>query len=155
MIENVGYLHSQAETESFELEALEQAAVHHPHRRTVNDAAAACAEHAGRGGQPERRDVKPLTDRLRAGIRIRYAIRPVGHRRRRPAVGEGDALKIRRLPEWSLILSVLQCPRSADRPSPYQAAGTSGTLQDGQNRSEEHTSELQSRPHLVCRLLLE
>src|SRR5436305_6151267 len=25
----------------------------------------------------------------------------------------------------------------------------------GGNRSEEHTSELQSRPHLVCRLLLE
>src|SRR5690554_7291204 len=24
----------------------------------------------------------------------------------------------------------------------------------GQHRSEEHTSELQSRPHLVCRLLL-
>src|SRR3954451_9574607 len=27
--------------------------------------------------------------------------------------------------------------------------------QRGQRRSEEHTSELQSRPHLVCRLLLE
>src|SRR5690554_5523760 len=27
--------------------------------------------------------------------------------------------------------------------------------QNGQRRSEEHTSELQSRPHLVCRLLLE
>src|SRR5690554_1724758 len=26
---------------------------------------------------------------------------------------------------------------------------------EGKNRSEEHTSELQSRPHLVCRLLLE
>src|SRR5690554_7490599 len=26
---------------------------------------------------------------------------------------------------------------------------------DGVKRSEEHTSELQSRPHLVCRLLLE
>src|SRR5690554_7562296 len=26
---------------------------------------------------------------------------------------------------------------------------------DDANRSEEHTSELQSRPHLVCRLLLE
>src|SRR3989442_3366256 len=26
---------------------------------------------------------------------------------------------------------------------------------DGGRRSEEHTSELQSRPHLVCRLLLE
>src|SRR5690554_7097521 len=28
-------------------------------------------------------------------------------------------------------------------------------LDDGPERSEEHTSELQSRPHLVCRLLLE
>src|SRR5690554_7046615 len=27
--------------------------------------------------------------------------------------------------------------------------------QNAQGRSEEHTSELQSRPHLVCRLLLE
>src|SRR5690554_7413457 len=27
--------------------------------------------------------------------------------------------------------------------------------QNGKCRSEEHTSELQSRPHLVCRLLLE
>src|SRR3989442_11606419 len=27
--------------------------------------------------------------------------------------------------------------------------------QVGMDRSEEHTSELQSRPHLVCRLLLE
>src|SRR3989442_9156272 len=26
---------------------------------------------------------------------------------------------------------------------------------NAQHRSEEHTSELQSRPHLVCRLLLE
>src|SRR5436305_5333494 len=34
------------------------------------------------------------------------------------------------------------------------ATGTTGiTMPDG--RSEEHTSELQSRPHLVCRLLLE
>src|SRR6201999_4276409 len=32
-----------------------------------------------------------------------------------------------------------------------QAPRSSGTA----NRSEEHTSELQSRPHLVCRLLLE
>src|SRR3989442_10927517 len=28
-------------------------------------------------------------------------------------------------------------------------------LEDEVERSEEHTSELQSRPHLVCRLLLE
>ena len=30
-----------------------------------------------------------------------------------------------------------------------------GTVQRPFGRSEEHTSELQSRPHLVCRLLLE
>src|SRR3989442_8561042 len=29
------------------------------------------------------------------------------------------------------------------------------TFRERQGRSEEHTSELQSRPHLVCRLLLE
>src|SRR5690554_7379867 len=33
------------------------------------------------------------------------------------------------------------------------AAGTAAAQHAG--RSEEHTSELQSRPHLVCRLLLE
>src|SRR3989442_12390981 len=34
----------------------------------------------------------------------------------------------------------------------YEIAGESGA---SRARSEEHTSELQSRPHLVCRLLLE
>src|SRR3989442_3619128 len=35
-----------------------------------------------------------------------------------------------------------------------QSTGRQG-LNILRNRSEEHTSELQSRPHLVCRLLLE
>src|SRR2546422_6996502 len=39
------------------------------------------------------------------------------------------------------------CSRPASRPRPVQAAV--------KPRSEEHTSELQSRLHLVCRLLLE
>src|SRR6266498_5358668 len=49
-------------------------------------------------------------------------------------------------------MSVRAAPRASsfdcdDRgPCPVQAEA---------NRSEEHTSELQSRPHLVCRLLLE
>src|SRR5690554_7771559 len=38
-------------------------------------------------------------------------------------------------------------PRSRERSAP--------TGHQPGNRSEEHTSELQSRPHLVCRLLLE
>src|SRR6266498_2541276 len=35
-----------------------------------------------------------------------------------------------------------------------QITNTDGSS-SGHQRSEEHTSELQSRPHLVCRLLLE
>src|SRR3989442_7905130 len=34
-------------------------------------------------------------------------------------------------------------------------AGVTTALELAKRRSEEHTSELQSRPHLVCRLLLE
>src|SRR4249920_4191526 len=41
---------------------------------------------------------------------------------------------------------------SPSRPVP-RPGGTS--LDQAEGRSEEHTSELQSRPHLVCRLLLE
>src|SRR2546422_1240390 len=38
----------------------------------------------------------------------------------------------------------------------YAHDQTDGTIPDGASaRSEEHTSELQSRLHLVCRLLLE
>src|SRR5690625_5697736 len=48
-------------------------------------------------------------------------------------------------------------------PSPLDGAGSSrlvpacsvGTSREDPARSEEHTSELQSRGHLVCRLLLE
>src|SRR5690625_7001959 len=37
--------------------------------------------------------------------------------------------------------------------NPHEFAGRMGGT--GEDRSEEHTSELQSRGHLVCRLLLE
>src|SRR3989442_12042709 len=48
---------------------------------------------------------------------------------------------------------VLTCPLGV-----RQAPPTTERLVElhvGEERSEEHTSELQSRPHLVCRLLLE
>src|SRR2546422_4356798 len=38
---------------------------------------------------------------------------------------------------------------------PHPGAGQEGAQRNAQDRSEEHTSELQSRLHLVCRLLLE
>src|SRR5690554_7249832 len=37
----------------------------------------------------------------------------------------------------------------------FKKATTKASLSYISSRSEEHTSELQSRPHLVCRLLLE
>src|SRR2546422_10601921 len=42
-----------------------------------------------------------------------------------------------------------------DRPAPDDAALRPGAAVRKARRSEEHTSELQSRLHLVCRLLLE
>src|SRR3712207_8025743 len=60
------------------------------------------------------------------------------HSRRRPVDDRGD--------RWRLSLGILR------RTDPRRAA-------DGRScqiaRSEEHTSELQSRQYLVCRLLLE
>src|SRR3989442_9723027 len=38
---------------------------------------------------------------------------------------------------------------------PPRSESILGFVRAGGGRSEEHTSELQSRPHLVCRLLLE
>src|SRR2546422_8897996 len=49
----------------------------------------------------------------------------------------------RRHPADGGVLSIA-CPRRSHRNPPHRAG-----------RSEEHTSELQSRLHLVCRLLLE
>src|SRR3989442_10521323 len=46
------------------------------------------------------------------------------------------------------------CPAPSRRPG-RRAAGCRCARACNRHRSEEHTSELQSRPHLVCRLLLE
>src|SRR2546429_6635470 len=57
-------------------------------------------------------------------------------------------------------LPISPAPRHARRPgSPLRLAGRcprcSARWSSSRRRSEEHTSELQSRLHLVCRLLLE
>src|SRR5690554_7188671 len=51
------------------------------------------------------------------------------------------------------VLDYVQGKGSAPLSSAWKL-GLNGIL-DAYFRSEEHTSELQSRPHLVCRLLLE
>src|SRR3989442_8426615 len=60
-----------------------------------------------------------------------------------------------RSPDWHWR----KTPRERDEDGPYQRVDARRTRQapppsDKSFRSEEHTSELQSRPHLVCRLLL-
>src|SRR5258707_4284084 len=89
-----------------------------------------------------------------------------GLRRTRASTGvEGYLLANRSLPWWAVGLSVMATQLSA-----ITLVGTTGqAYADGMRfiqfyfglpiamviRSEEHTSELQSRQYLVCRLLLE
>src|SRR5437764_4457536 len=48
-----------------------------------------------------------------------------------------------------------QCPRSGGACGDHESGGRRGPSPPGTDRSEEHTSELQSPMYLVCRLLLE
>src|SRR5256884_6110691 len=53
------------------------------------------------------------------------------------------------------VKPVLRETRAVSEPTVPVLADTMGPEVNAQKRSEEHTSELQSRLHLVCRLLLE
>src|ERR1035437_2727741 len=55
----------------------------------------------------------------------------------------------------SLYLKGNQGPMSVQRVTRREFVGTTSFIALGLPRSEEHTSELQSRQYLVCRLLLE
>src|SRR5690554_7220034 len=75
-------------------------------------------------------------------------------------LGAGDVGPVRALAvllgagdeEARFVVGSLRLPRTLIGIGVGLALGISGALLQ---RSEEHTSELQSRPHLVCRLLLE
>src|SRR5215510_13991273 len=64
-------------------------------------------------------------------------------------------------PAWRLPLPARICPKPPAQAWPRSLSGLPRKFVRGlsgdlwQARSEEHTSELQSRGHLVCRLLLE
>src|SRR3989442_10728434 len=67
---------------------------------------------------------------------------------------------IRRPPRSTLFpyTTLFRSPNTASRcktPASMASASCSSSRTTASRRSEEHTSELQSRPHLVCRLLLE
>src|SRR5690625_6128921 len=73
---------------------------------------------------------------------------------------EGEALAtlvVNKL-RGSLKIAAVKAPGFGDRRKAMLediAILTGGTVISEERRSEEHTSELQSRGHLVCRLLLE
>src|SRR3989442_8688673 len=64
---------------------------------------------------------------------------------------------IRRPPRSTLFpyTTLFRSPLSPSPRRPRHSARIAGLPSILAERSEEHTSELQSRPHLVCRLLLE
>src|SRR3712207_7343040 len=57
-------------------------------------------------------------------------------------------------PTYASVPGRTGCPHTAAAPSSTMTA-YSNSRRSGTVRSEEHTSELQSRQYLVCRLLLE
>src|SRR5258708_21672151 len=59
-----------------------------------------------------------------------------------------------RQPKWGIIQAARKPPKAAPSGKPQNMALVSVARRES-GRSEEHTSELQSPDHLVCRLLLE
>src|SRR5690625_3335631 len=74
------------------------------------------------------------------------------HEDRIPEAARGAERDARRFPFYDLLApQVVVRGLDPGVPVDHQCSSSSGT----KSRSEEHTSELQSRGHLVCRLLLE
>src|SRR3989442_11083046 len=55
----------------------------------------------------------------------------------------------------SVVATFVTCARTRRRAGDEPTIDSTVLILGETGRSEEHTSELQSRPHLVCRLLLE
>src|SRR5207253_6750359 len=87
----------------------------------------------------------PYTTLFRSGHRVRCRLKPA-EGRRLPGSGRAE-----------LVLRRRELPRRIGRPTRRRPSGVAREErgQGRRQRSEEHTSELQSRGHLVCRLLLE
>src|SRR3712207_1940099 len=71
---------------------------------------------------------------------------------------EGDGVARRQLIESNLRLVISIAKKYRGRGVPFEdliQEGNAGLIKAVERRSEEHTSELQSRQYLVCRLLLE
>src|SRR5207249_7889475 len=95
---------------------------------------------------------EPLTHLLRNSVI--HGIEPPDQRARegKPATGR---IELRAIPRGRLVEIVVADDGRGVSPEVLEQAQSEGSLAELLARSEEHTSELQSRFDLVCRLLLE
>src|SRR3989442_9054998 len=96
----------------------------------------------------------PVKCRLMSSIGTTCAYPPPAAPPFTPKTGPSDGSRMARIAFFPSFRSACVTPTvTVDLPSPAGVGKSTVTV--GVTRSEEHTSELQSRPHLVCRLLLE
>src|SRR5690554_7479371 len=86
-----------------------------------------------------------------------YAIIKPGHTKRGPAYPGNNHTPGKAGPYSCSISETASANTACSTASPKKTSPKrrACTPTPSKSRSEEHTSELQSRPHLVCRLLLE
>src|SRR5207253_11453634 len=94
------------------------------------------------------RDLRSFPTRRSSDLRSRVDVLPDVL-----APDHGDAQRFAIGGQLALVAGVEQPPAGHQVVAPGPRVGR--VLDRGELRSEEHTSELQSRGHLVCRLLLE
>src|SRR2546422_2332156 len=91
--------------------------------------------------RPPRSTLFPYTTLFRSVLSVGLHVGSDGHQL-------GGRQQVERQPELRLV-------RQRDHQAAERPGGLRRFAVDVEDRSEEHTSELQSRLHLVCRLLLE
>src|SRR5438552_3392671 len=141
----------------------------HPPRRLVSDRLPVSRRRPPGGAARPRGGRTPVPGRARTVRRAgaRAVARPgAGPVRQAPEARRSDAARVGALPRGALRASRQADPGAArgmrrkrkDKLTvrvPNPAAPVKQRLKTPAHRSEEHTSELQSPDHLVCRLLLE
>src|SRR3712207_8884290 len=95
--------------------------------------------------RPPRSTLFPYTTLFRSCSKDNIELKEETERKQRRRRGAPPARRARRR----------SCGRAAPLGSAWAGRAARDAVRGGGRRSEEHTSELQSRQYLVCRLLLE